>query len=288
MNNYDMIKKSLLIPPLALLCACEPKNNTAMENTSTQESPQTDTFSRDIETIFLEIAGKYEEAFQTLQEAAESGDAHSMYRIGAIYEEGGFSRDKGRILEANESTAVEWYLKAAQNGSPEGAAAIAGKYLEEEYKDLSKKEILELLSKARGETACIAELMTCKIMRKDAPFNTYQRLEHLTLRCRHIDPPKSKLSSNDLENLLRNTEIMNSCSVKAMIVIAELLNQGSGVPKDQAKAYMYLNIAAATGSPDAISKRMELESEIHQEAITEGQALSREEWPLYELLWFGN
>ena len=73
-------------------------------------------------------AKHYEEAYAKFKSLAEKGDAHAQYQLGIAHELGvGAEDDTGK--------AIEWFLKAAEQGIPLAQYRLATLYLDEDDND---------------------------------------------------------------------------------------------------------------------------------------------------------
>lgn len=103
------MKKSLLLLPLIMLCACQNENAEEPSTPEAMYEKAVALLQPNVENAQSDFTG----ALQWLRRAAESGYLRAQLDMGGIYYAGGHG------LKADAKQALEWFTKAAAQGSKE-------------------------------------------------------------------------------------------------------------------------------------------------------------------------
>ena len=227
------------------------------------------------------IAGDYETAFREIKPYAEQGNTQAQHMLGVMYDlELGVTQDYQK--------AVKWYRLAAEQGYAEAQFNLAHMYKEEKGVPRDYKEAMKWYRLAAEQAHATAQYMI-GLMYKEG--NGVPRDYKEAMKWYRLSAKQGySWAQHNLASMLDDDGFTQDYqkAVKWYRLAAEqgleksqhnlglLYLRGQGVIKDTVLAYMWLNIAAASGDAVLIKNRDSVESVMTSEQLLEAQNLTRE------------
>lgn len=189
------------------------------------------------------VAQDIARAIDLLTKAASGGVAEAQYRLSAIY------RD-GDLVKRDIAIANDLLKKAAQQGY-----------------EAAEDKLGFMLVSGQGLARDLAEGMNWLRKAADAGYAASQY--NLGYLFANVTEPRNPIAA---ANWIRKSA--DQGYPRAEHLLGLLYRDGIGVPKDYVQAYMWLNLAAATGDDVAVNRRNDLERLMTPERIAEAQDLT--------------
>jgi TPR repeat protein len=193
-----------------------------------------------------------------LEQASEAGCHESTCKLAEFYK-------SGKYVEKNPEYALDLYDNSIADGCSKAKLGKALLLLEDPMNSY-EEDIIDSLEDCLLDDKRYFDAIV-KAAEKAAPFiKTF--IAHCYANGTPIRSPKKAIEWF--------ADAAHAGDVEAQRELAEYYSRGEAVPKDDAMAYAWWNIAAANGCKSSATARDELADDMLKEQIAEGQRLSRE------------
>ncbi|MDA7982482.1 MAG: sel1 repeat family protein [Alphaproteobacteria bacterium] len=200
-----------------------------------------------LDQALLDIENRnYSAARPQLEHLAEHGNHTAQYHLGHFHRQ-------GRGVPQNDTTALKWFLKAGEGGNTDAQFLLGLVYLDGEGVPPDTREAAKWLQRAAENN--------------DAEAQYHLGLLYLDGR---LPNPQSKAFA--AKWLRRAAETGHAF---AQYSLAVLYRDGAGVTRDDVRAYMWLEIAAANGHQGTTDAKNELAARMTPEQTAKAGKLAR-------------
>jgi TPR repeat protein len=181
-----------------------------------------------------------------LIQKAANGDVNAQYELGGVYEYGGFD-EFGEEVRTNQKQAVEWYRKSAEQGHAKAQSALASMYQYGHGVRKSLKRAFYWYQKSADQGCDSAQASLADLYRYGEGVT--QDSEQAMLLYRKAADQGAKEYQLKLADALVDDApheaahwyrlAAESNDAEAQFKLAELYEQGNGVPKNDEEAFSW-------------------------------------------------
>lgn len=220
----------------------------------------------------------FDKAFHYYELAAAQNDSVALNNLGSLYFNG-----IGTAVDYRKAT--ELFAQAAQNGSDDAAVNLAFIYLSGDSGRKHAKEAVKLFEKAANNGNNTAKFMWgyANYQGFGMPKNYYKAIEMIRQAAEaEFDEAQYILGlmymkglgvAQNYGNAVRYLRLAAAQgNMDAMMLLADILAEGSIYPKNILQAHVMYNIAAVYGVAGAAEKRDDLAGKIKIEMLLQAQA----------------
>ena len=211
---------------------------------------------------------------------AKAGDADAQNSLGVMYADGeGVAQD--------ESKAVEWYRKAAEQGHTDAQFNLGKVYFHGDGVAQDRAKAVEWYAKAAEQGHAEAQYTLGWIYEEGRVVvkNNAKSVAWLTRAAKQgYAEAQYRLSwmygigfnvtKDSAKSVVWLTRAAEQGHAFAQFLCGEMYFEGAGVPRDLVRAYAWLNLAAAQGDSDSRKLRPIVEMELTPEQRAAGQRLA--------------
>lgn len=224
------------------------------------------------------VESDFTKAFHYYEMAAAQNDKIALNNLGSLY-------FNGIGTKTDYLKAAQLFAKAAQNGSDDAAVNLAFIYLSSGNTDKQKEEAVNLFKQAAENGNNTAKFMLAYAYYKGfyMPQDYYKAVALMRESANaHFDEAQYMLGiiymnghgiAKNYGNAVKHFKnAANQGNVDALMIMANILEQGTIYPKDVIQAHIYYNVASVYGAPGAAQRRDALESALKIEELLQAQS----------------
>lgn len=223
------------------------------------------------------VESNYENAFKYYEMAAAQNDKIALNNLGSLY-------FNGIGTEVDYAKAAELFAKAAALGSDDAAVNLAFIYLSSDNINDNHKKAIELFRQAANAGNNTARFMLGYAYYKgfQIPQDYYKAVELMKISSKaQFDEAQYVLALMYLngQGIAKNygsavnflTASAAQGNVPALMLLGDILAEGTMYPRNSVRAHIMYNIASVLGDPKAAAKRDELEKSLKLEELLPAQ-----------------